>query len=351
MDNIPAVENITHSLLGATLAELALPATATRSQRRVFFTVGIVASNLPDLDLLYTSISAPPIGYLLHHRGHTHTLVGLVGLGLLVAAVCALPAIGRRVADLRPRLWALIAASLLSHIVLDSWNSYGVHPFWPLNNRWFYGDAIFIVELWFWIFLGSALFVNSRRRRTGRTTSWSAHRRSATALGAMVLFVAMMFGLRTIAEARVHDAERPVQGDMVDVVLSPQPANPFCWSVLSIVRNEAAAEYTLTRATASVTPRWTGINGCGGGNRGEVAWDVPVRQSLPRLRALSRDDCWVRAWLQFGRAPLLDETSISDMRYSDIGRSNFSTMVLPPAGTACPVNLTNWTMPRADLLE
>jgi len=25
-------------------------------------------------------------------------------------------------------------------------SSYGVHPFWPANNDWFYGDAVFLVE-------------------------------------------------------------------------------------------------------------------------------------------------------------------------------------------------------------
>ena len=41
---IRAVENITHSLVGATLAELALPASASPDQRRLFFTAGIVAA-------------------------------------------------------------------------------------------------------------------------------------------------------------------------------------------------------------------------------------------------------------------------------------------------------------------
>src|ERR1044071_6731268 len=77
-----AVENITHSLVGATLAELALPAGARPAQRRVFFFTGIVAANLPDADLFYTRIAPPPLGYLLHHRGHTHTIVGCVVLGL-----------------------------------------------------------------------------------------------------------------------------------------------------------------------------------------------------------------------------------------------------------------------------
>jgi hypothetical protein len=26
-----------------------------------------------------------------------------------------------------------------------------VHPFWPLDNRWYYGDLIFILEPWIWV--------------------------------------------------------------------------------------------------------------------------------------------------------------------------------------------------------
>ena len=70
------MENITHSLVGATLAELMLPPTANATQRRLFFIAGIAAANLPDADLVYTRITPPPLGYLLHHRGHTHTIIG-----------------------------------------------------------------------------------------------------------------------------------------------------------------------------------------------------------------------------------------------------------------------------------
>ena len=56
--------------------------------------------------------------------------------------------------------------SLLGHLVLDSWNSYGVHPFYPFDMRWYYGDAMFIVEPWLWLFLGVAAMANTRSRRT-----------------------------------------------------------------------------------------------------------------------------------------------------------------------------------------
>jgi len=145
------VDNLTHSLIGATLAELALPAGAPRAMRRTFFVAGVVAANLPDADLVYTRITPAPLGALLHHRGHTHTVVGLVLLGLAMVAVCALPRIRDSVGPMRGRLWTLIAVALASHLVLDSWNSYGVHPFWPIDSRWYYGDAVFILEPWVWM--------------------------------------------------------------------------------------------------------------------------------------------------------------------------------------------------------
>jgi hypothetical protein len=42
------MENLTHSLIGATLAELFVPRSATPAKRGFFFTVGVVAANLPD---------------------------------------------------------------------------------------------------------------------------------------------------------------------------------------------------------------------------------------------------------------------------------------------------------------
>ena len=32
----------------------------------------------------------------------------------------------------------------LLHLGMDFLNSYGVHPFWPIQNRWVYGDSVFI---------------------------------------------------------------------------------------------------------------------------------------------------------------------------------------------------------------
>lgn len=379
------MENITHSLVGATLAELALPRAATPAQRRLFFAAGIAAANLPDADLLYTRITAPPLGYLLHHRGHTHTVAGLVVQALIVGLVCALPAIRNRLRGLGRRFALLIGVALASHLLLDSWNSYGVHPFWPLDNRWFYGDAIYIIEPWLWLLLGVTLALNAQARRTriiigallalptlalvslgmmgvpvfaalviGTAVAVAVmakvapRTRSIGALVASSAFVIAMFGARHVVEqhARETVAHAP-SARVIDMVLSPELANPFCWNALAIVRDDGAGEFVMTRGSV---PLGT-VARCGAGARGQVVWSEPVRQTLDSVRRLVRADCRVRAWMQFGRAPVVGAGEIADMRFGGLQGGNFSAMPLAAPASACPEHLTAWTMPRADLLQ
>src|SRR5688500_2765680 len=87
------MDNVTHSLAGLLLAE-----SAVRLRARVagaepsprFRTVAalssMVAANLPDFDLLYTGAGSARLNYMLHHRGHTHTVViAIVGAAMLWA--------------------------------------------------------------------------------------------------------------------------------------------------------------------------------------------------------------------------------------------------------------------------
>jgi len=159
------LDNITHSLVGIALADVVTGRRSTKSDRRLALGAGIVAANLPDIDLAYSGIAPQPLGFLLHHRGHTHTVVGLVALALLlVLSYRLVPTVRRlRTAD-RLRLWCLIAVALASHLLLDWLNSYGVHPFHPFDSRWFYGDAVFIFEPSLWLVLGIAVAWSARSR-------------------------------------------------------------------------------------------------------------------------------------------------------------------------------------------
>ena len=128
---------------------------------------GVVASNLPDLDILAQRFARDgKLTYLVHHRGYTHTWAAALVLGFLAGAAFAY---GGGVGDARARrrvAWFGAAACAL-HVACDGLNDYGVHPFSPFDNRWFYGDSMFIVEpLWLAVML--PLLVVAGQSRVGR---------------------------------------------------------------------------------------------------------------------------------------------------------------------------------------
>src|SRR5690606_11812657 len=82
------LDNLTHSLAGLIMGDAAVawreragPALTPR-QRGAVVTTAVLANNLPDFDFVYVGITSGQLGYLLHHRGHTHTLPAVVPLAL-----------------------------------------------------------------------------------------------------------------------------------------------------------------------------------------------------------------------------------------------------------------------------
>ena len=160
------MDNLTHSIIGFGVGEVvhrSLPDEADpRSQRvrhRLLLVSCALASNFPDLDLFLGKLLPDPLGYLLHHRGHTHTALMALPQALLLAALLWLCWPSARVL-LRasvPARWGLvvsIVAGLALHLLMDFTNSYGIHPWHPFDGRWLYGDMVFIVEPLFWVAIG-----------------------------------------------------------------------------------------------------------------------------------------------------------------------------------------------------
>ena len=394
------MENITHSLVGAALADAALRPAASRGARRLFFAAGLAAANAPDLDLLYTGITPMPLGYLLHHRGHTHTVPGLAGQMALIGIFCvALPIVRSLSRDDRLRLAFVIAAGLASHLLLDAGNSYGVHPYWPLDNRWYFGDAIFISEPWLLAVLGVAAVLNARTRYgqilagcvsalpalglwvVGLITPvtvitlmiavamfvWAARPRSSRWRAAAALTVVAasgfaLFGLSRMARAEVIEQMGTSQAhDVLDVILTPNPALPLCYSVIVIDTQEAADVLRMRRGAFSFAPRWRTAPACPlfraagaptplAGSSSRLAWSEDVQQSIAALQVLEQSNCRARAWLRFGRAPVVRAGRMFDLRFENPLQGNFTAMALGHAET-CPGNVPAWGMPRDDLLS
>src|SRR6188768_1978193 len=91
--------------------------------RAAAYLVSALANNLPDVDIVYTWITGPrPLGSLLHHRGHTHTLLlALPGAWLLGLGVWRW--FSRRTADATPRdrqlFLGLALAGVVLHLAMD----------------------------------------------------------------------------------------------------------------------------------------------------------------------------------------------------------------------------------------
>ncbi len=278
-----------------------------------------------------------------------------------------------------------------------------MHPFYPFDNGWYYGDAVFIFEPWLWILLGIAAASDARNRlaragaalpivivpmamlamgmiptesaaallAVGLPFTWIAGRlstrtRAGVAMTASLLVVAALIATSRIARATATEALQPeIRGRLVDIVLTPNPASPLCWSVIAIELDEAGGEYVLWRGTLSIAPQWKAPTACAShtfgiepepsrrAGGGSLALRRERRQPLEPLRRLASEDCWGRAWLQFGRAPVLTGEMIFDLRFAQRLGQNFTVMPLPRLGrrAGCPPFMTNWDMPRADLLE
>lgn len=425
------MDNITHTLAGLAIAEAAVclrrrfaKDPGSRSWRSALYLTAIFANNIPDLDLVLTPLTGGKLGYLLHHRGHTHTLLAAMPMALM-ALLMPLVLWWRR-----PVLWSrqdffwLAAMALLGplvHIALDFGNSYGVHPFWPVDNRWRYGDTIFIIEPWLWLSLAPPL-VFALRRGIGKpfkarmllwlvtalaliliwiesfvpapmawvitfwTTSlfWGLSKLSPKypdlriAVGiAAALMVAVLFGgtrrvvqqVGSEALAGAHDEHR-----VIDLILSPYPANPFCWSAIAILKDTSRDELRLNRGIIAPWPHLLEAGQCpkafmdapsdkwlvryetlNDPLEPRIQWRSSFTGRLSELQSLAQSNCHVAAFLRFARAPIWrvdaqGRLQFSDLRFMRGEAESFATMVIPQASSdACPRLIPNWQPPRSDL--
>jgi inner membrane protein len=108
----------------------------------------------------------------------------------------------------------------LSHSLLDYMNSFGIRLLMPFSGRWFYGDALYIVDPWLYAILGAgaALAFRQRARPDGGVTV------ARRALAVAVLYVAAMFLSGLWARREVHAglvrAGRPDAAFMVTPVIA-----------------------------------------------------------------------------------------------------------------------------------
>ena len=204
----------------------------------------LIGANLPDVDVL--AYFWGPGADLAFRRGWTHGVLALALWPLVLSgAMLLLDRALRRLSraslpsGVRPsQLLLLSCISIWSHPVLDTLNTYGVRWLMPFSGRWFYGDALFIVDPWVWLTLGLGVLLSRLRTST---------RPARLALWLVLGYAAAMAGSAVAARGIARAEMATISGAPVRrILVSPVPVNPF--------RRRVVAELDETYRTGAF--RW-----------------------------------------------------------------------------------------------
>ena len=211
------MDNLTHTLFGLTLARTPLGRVGRGATAAL-----ILGSNVPDID--FVAASGGALKYLEWHRGPTHGVLGVAGLGL---AVAALVNVGVRKPDSNqtsaPRasflsLWMVAMVGAVCHVLMDLPTSYGTRFLSPFDWHWFAQDWLPIVDIYLLTILSAGLWIG-RRTVTDPVPSskviWGPRERGAAVA---LLFVAMNYGLRATTHHLAIQRASQLFGSML-----PQP--------------------------------------------------------------------------------------------------------------------------------
>lgn len=232
------MEPVTHFMTGAVLARSGF------NRKAAYATLAMtLAAEAPDLDVLWGFKG--PVAAFEHHRGWTHTLIGLPFEAAVIVGVIWLGNKWRLrrgpVETKAPVRWGVLyllsLLALLSHILLDWTNNYGVRPFFPFNPRWYAGSFVFIFEPIIFLLLLSALIAPSlfglvgsevgARKQPFRGRGWAI---------AALTGIVLLWGWRayerqqaiTLTQAADYNGQHPIC-----VWADPYPINPFRWQTIT----------------------------------------------------------------------------------------------------------------------
>ena len=149
------MDNVCHTLAGAVLGDAGL-----KRQTALGMATLMIASNLPDIDVLVFATDTLPMSF---RRGWTHGVLAMAVLPAALAAGCSSIAAcdrSRAPRHERANLQGLVLLAYLGtwlHVFMDFLNSYGVRLLMPFSERWFYGDALYIVDPILYVLFGGAI--------------------------------------------------------------------------------------------------------------------------------------------------------------------------------------------------
>jgi inner membrane protein len=254
------LDNLTHSLAGAVLGQMGL-----KKKTGLGMATLIIAANIPDIDAAATLLGG--IQHLAIRRGITHGPIAMLLLPLVLTGIMIWfdrwqGRRGKRPTDRLPThkgwLLALAYIGCLSHPVLDWLNSYGIRLLEPFSSQWFYGDSIFIIDIWIWAALIAGFWL-SRRREKRDASNWSRPAWISFATVCAYIFANGLITGKAEAETRELLEESASKAGRVDLIQRREAlvvANPvpiLFWKREILWRDDSAygsGEFSLFNSVA-----------------------------------------------------------------------------------------------------
>lgn len=310
------MDNLTHSLVGALFGQMGL-----KRRTGLAMPTLVIAANIPDIDAACTIYGMQSLAM---RRGITHGPIALAVLPIVLAgAMLAWDRWQQRRGEGPPKrppvqfgwLLALAYIGCLSHPALDWLNNYGIRLLEPFSHRWFYGDTLFILDVWIWLALIVAVGV-SLRREQAKNPQWP--KPAWIGFAAISLYIFANGLITNHAEGQAADMLTKRLGHPPDLVVAN--ARP-----LTFWRRE-----TLWRDGYLYG---SGTYALGNGTRLE-----PLRRNLFHridLHPLMANNPDARALLFWSRMPVIerrgDEMRLYDQRFDDrLTARNFSLVFPAP---------------------
>jgi inner membrane protein len=308
------MDNLTHSLVGALIGQAGL-----KQKTGLAMPALIIGANLPDVDAA-CFFWLDGVEHLGFRRGITHGPIALLLLPLILAGLLWGFDRWQTRHGTRPEgrlpisfnwLFLLSFLACLTHPALDWLNVYGIRLLEPFSSRWFYGDTLFIIDVWLWALMGFATWFSLRRE--GEGGNWMKPARVAIAVSLAYI------GLNGLISAHAADAVESAHFNAehpVSTIASPLP--------LAFWEREVIRTGLDSTATAAIyhLHLWRAGEG--------LISQETVPQAPCQWRDWDRSNPGVDAFLFWSRTPMAargedGSVVLHDARFYDpLARDNFS---------------------------
>jgi inner membrane protein len=299
------MDNLCHSLVGMALSRAGL-------HRRTALATStlIIANNLPDIDVGVFATNTLAMSF---RRGWTHGVLAQMTLPIALTGAILLYDRYRNQSSPRGRvvpsqILLLSYLGVLLHVFMDFTNSYGVRLLMPFSGRWFYGDALYIVDPWLYLMLGLGWWLGKRNPRAARI-----------GVALATIYVVAMLASNVIARREVARglarAGRPAD---TRFMVTPVVVNPFRREVVIDVGDRYEKGNLWFDPLPHFRPAGFGI---------EKGFDIPEVQEVLELPL-------ARAYLRWSRFPFAGARGIdsgvwiNDYRYANAATYGWSAVKL-----------------------